>query len=253
MPVPVIRKNEAQLIEVFSSIQGEGMLIGCRQIFVRMALCNLSCGYCDTPFEPVPNCRIEEVPGFGSFRSVPNPVATETLYNILFDWQRETVGVHHSISLTGGEPLMQAEVLCEWVPVLRKVLPLHLETNGTMPEALEPLLPFLDSIAMDIKLASQSGCVTPWQEHCNFLALARQKDCQVKIVISEETPVREVEAAARMVNDIAPDVPLVLQPLTSEGRISISAPMLLDLQTRAARLHSNVRIIPQTHRFIGLL
>ena len=39
---------DAPIIEIFSSIQGEGLLIGERQIFVRFAGCNLDCTYCDT-------------------------------------------------------------------------------------------------------------------------------------------------------------------------------------------------------------
>jgi len=253
MPVPATPRTEAQLIEVFSSIQGEGLLVGCRQIFVRMAGCNLDCAYCDTPFEPVANCRIEDAPGSGSFRGLPNPVAMETLFNILFDWQREAPGIHHSISFTGGEPLVQAGILREWLPALRRLLPIHLETNGTLHRELEPLLAHIDSVAMDIKLPSQTGADTPWQDHCNFLALARDRECQVKVVVGEETPAKEVENAARMVQQVAPQVPLILQPVTRNGEIAITARMLIDLQTRAARIHPAVRIIPQTHRFIGLL
>ena len=134
-----------------------------------MALCNLECGYCDTPYAPQPDCRIEDAPASGVFRSLPNPVALETLYNILHGWHQRLPGLHHSISLTGGEPLVQAEVLAEWLPALRQILPIYLETNGTLPAALEPLLPEIDWISMDIKLPSQSGCPTPWQEHCNFV------------------------------------------------------------------------------------
>ena len=39
---------KAPIIEIFSSFQGEGLLIGERQIFVRFAGCNLDCNYCDT-------------------------------------------------------------------------------------------------------------------------------------------------------------------------------------------------------------
>lgn len=253
MPVPATPPTEARLIEVFSSIQGEGILVGCRQIFVRMALCNLSCDYCDTPFAPPAGCRIEDAPGSGNFRSIANPVALETLYNILADWERQAPGIHHSISLTGGEPLVQGDVLSEWLPVLRKLLPLHLETNGTLPEALAALLPHLDSISMDIKLSSVTGVAVPWEEHRAFLSLARNRECQVKVVVGEETPAEEVETAARLVHEVAPEVPLILQPLTREEGMAISSPALLDLQTRAARMHPRVRVIPQTHRFIGLL
>jgi len=253
MPVPATAQSEAELIEVFSSIQGEGMLVGCRQVFVRMAMCNLACSYCDTPYAPQQSCRVEDAPASGNFRNLPNPVSLETLYNILHGWERQLPGLHHSISLTGGEPLVQATVLGEWLPALRRLLPIYLETNGTLAAELEPLLPFIDWISMDIKLASQSGVPTPWQEHCNFLALAREKECQVKAVIGEETPKREVEAVARMVEDVAADVPLILQPLTRDGRIAISPRALIDLHTAAARYHSATRVIPQSHRFIGLL
>jgi 7-carboxy-7-deazaguanine synthase len=252
-PVPATPPTEAQLIEVFSSIQGEGLLVGCRQVFVRLALCNLDCRYCDTPFEPVAECRIEDAPGSGNFRSVANPVALETLHDILFEWNRVAPGVHHSISLTGGEPLVQAGVLQEWAPALARILPLHLETNGTLPAALEPLLPHLQWIAMDLKLPSVGGAEPLWETHRDFLALARKKECQVKAVIGEETTRGEVETAARLVHEVAPEAVLVLQPVTRDGRISLSGRKLIDLQTLAACIHPLVRVIPQTHRFIGLL
>lgn len=109
MPVQAIPLSEAQLLEVFSSIQGEGGLIGYRQVFVRMAGCNLDCKYCDTDFSPQDYCRIEDAPGSGQFRNVPNPVALEVLAGIIDQWVERSPGMHHSISLTGGEPLLQGE------------------------------------------------------------------------------------------------------------------------------------------------
>jgi organic radical activating enzyme len=46
---------KARINEVFSSIQGEGKLIGRRQVFVRFSGCNLECNYCDTPLSRDPN------------------------------------------------------------------------------------------------------------------------------------------------------------------------------------------------------
>ena len=78
--MPATPPTEAQLIEVFSSIQGEGLLVGCRQVFLRLALCNLDCGYCDTPFaNRWPNAGSRMLPARGNFRSLANPVALETL------------------------------------------------------------------------------------------------------------------------------------------------------------------------------
>jgi organic radical activating enzyme len=253
MPAPVTPSTEAQLIEVFSSIQGEGLLVGCRQIFLRFALCNLECDYCDTSFAPQADCRIEDAAGSGNFRSLANPVGLELLYNILFQWHQSVPGMHHSIALTGGEPLLHGEVLGEWLPALRRLLPIHLETNGTLPDALSPLLAHLDWIAMDIKLASVTGLPTPWQAHRAFLAQLRGARDQVKLVVGEETPAEELSQAARLVHEVAPETPLVLQPVTRQGQITIGPRQLLDLQARVAAIHPIVRIIPQTHRFIGLL
>ena len=253
MPVPATGKNELELIEVFSSFQGEGTLVGVRQVFIRMAFCNLDCGYCDTPFAPTSECRIEDAPGSENFRSLPNPVGLETLYNVLHLWQREAPGLHHSISLTGGEPLVQAAALREWLPALRRILPLHLETNGTLPTALTPLLGTIDFISMDLKLPSQTGCRPLWEEHREFLRLGRERIGQVKAVIGEETPVEEVEQAARLLREFAPEVPLILQPVTRNGRPDISPAALFALQTRAAAIHPNLRIIPQIHKFLGVI
>ena len=253
MPVPATAPTDGQLLEIFSSIQGEGLLVGRRQIFLRLAGCNLECAYCDTPFTPQANCRIEDGPGSGNFISVKNPVALDTLMGTLHGWCQQLPGAHHSISLTGGEPLHQGAALGEWLPALRRLLPTYLETNGTLPQALEPLLPHLDWIAMDIKLASLSGVPTPWAEHRAFLRLAATRQCFVKAVVGEETPLEEVTAAAQLVAHCAPDCELILQPATREGQVTLTARQLLDLQGAASRHHARVRVIPQTHRFIGLL
>lgn len=252
-PVPATAGTEGELLEVFSSIQGEGLLVGRRQVFVRLARCNLACAYCDTPFEPRDDCRVEDAPGSGNFRSIPNPVALETLSSILAGWQRELPGVHHSLSLTGGEPLLQQGMLAEWLPVLRRLLPIHLETNGTLPEALAELLPHLDWIAMDLKFASLTALPTPWEAHRAFLRLAAQRPCCVKAVVGEETEAEEIDRAAALLHEAAPQVPLILQPVTREGQVAISGRTLLDLQTRAARHHPPVLVIPQTHRFLDLV
>jgi len=253
MPARRIPSIDGHLLEVFSSIQGEGGLVGCRQIFIRMAGCNLSCAYCDTDFSAVGHCRIEDAPGSGQFRNVPSPVSVELLGGIISDWVRRSPGMHHSISLTGGEPLVQSETLREWAPVLRDILPLHLETNGTCPDALEPLVPHLDWISMDVKLASMTGVETPWELHRSFLKIATGTHVWVKAIVGEETPAGEMALLGRMVHRIAPECVVYLQPVTRRDRRMIPADHLLGLQAALSKEHAAVRVVPQTHVFLNLI
>ena len=95
--------------EVFSAIQGEAALVGERQVFVRLTGCNIRCAYCDQPEaldrRPGP-CRIERTPGRRDWRIVDSPLPIPSLVGAV-DRLCELLP-HHSVSLTGGEPLMQS-------------------------------------------------------------------------------------------------------------------------------------------------
>lgn len=253
MPAPVTQNPDAQLIEVFSSIQGEGLAVGCRQIFVRMAYCNLTCDYCDTPFAPQDSCRIETSPGAESFTEIPNPVSLDALCGTLRNWLELMPGAHHSLSITGGEPLVQGELLAQWLPALRKLLPIYLETNGTMPVALQRLLPHIDWISMDLKLPSQTGLAPQWDVHREFLALSKDKNCFVKAVVGSDTPDEELQTAACLLNEVAPDVTLILQPVTTSEGTLLNSRQLLAMHALVAKTHPQVRVIPQTHHILNLL
>lgn len=252
MPAPATRVIEAPLIEVFSSLQGEGVLIGARQIFVRFAECNLACSYCDTPFQPTASCRIETAPGSGEFVSRENPVDLLEVTRLIAAWQENTNNLHHSVALTGGEPLLHAAVLKKWLPEVSGLLPVLLETNGTLPAELEMILPLIDMISMDIKGFSTTGVTTPWAEHARFMALAKERLCQVKLVVDAATPDEEVLQAASLVRQHAPRTPFVLQPRTTVAGIVPDGSRLLTLQQVAAAEHDDVRVIPQVHPFLGI-
>ena len=251
-PVPATHAINAPLIEVFSSMQGEGVLIGCRQVFVRFAESNLSCDYCDTPFQSGPTCQIESKPGSGQFTSQNNPVNLTDITRLISSWQHTSNNVYHSVALTGGEPLLHADILQAWLPEMLAILPVFLETNGTLPAELEKILHLIEWISMDIKGSAVTGAPTPWVDHADFLVLAKERLCQVKLVVDETTANTELLEAARLVNRFAPDVPFVIQPRTQAGAPVLGGKTLLDLQSIASAEHRDVRIIPQTHPWLGV-
>ncbi len=251
MPTPLIPK--ADLIEIFSSIQGEGVLVGHRQIFLRFPDCNLNCRYCDTNFLKTATCNIETSPGSGKLKVFTNPLDYSRVKNLITAWTSELPGAHHSISITGGEPLLHEQVLSSWLPELKAILPIYLETNGTLPDQLSRLIQCLDWVSMDIKLHSQTGLRTEWDIHRRFLEIANQTNCFVKLVVGENTPDLELQLAADLITAISKQIPIILQPVTLENRVAVSTRRLLEMQALISDVNSNLRVIPQTHRFMGVL
>ena len=241
--------------EIFSSIQGEGMLAGRRQIFVRLMECNLDCRYCDTNFEKSDICQLESKPGSGTFLNLPQPLPLHKISAIFEDWRSQLPGAHHSISFTGGEPLLYADALAEWFPEIRKSLPIHLETNGTMHLALRQVKQHLDYISMDMKLPSTAGCTEQlWDLHALFLQEAYGSAVSVKVVVGETTPESEIRQVCDVISSVDAALPLFLQPMSlPDGTVGIAAAHILHLQELASSRLPDVRVIPQMHKMLGAL
>ncbi|MBW4558159.1 MAG: 7-carboxy-7-deazaguanine synthase QueE [Trichormus sp. ATA11-4-KO1] len=255
----------ARLIEVFSAIQGEGLNVGTRQLFIRFALCDLRCHFCDSAhtWNAPATCRIERSPGLRDFEIHSNPVSLP----ILIEWveRQNQPCLHDSISLTGGEPLLHAAFLKEFLPEVRSLtnLPIYLETGGHRPEQLAVILPYLDFVGMDLKLPSVSG-ESRWQEHTKFLQLCSNShlDIFVKIIISHDTDPAELKRAASVVADVSSDIPVFLQPVTplaageqfTEKHILAPAPdQVLMWQALMKQFVPHVRVVPQTHKMLNQL
>ncbi len=242
---------QASLVEVMSSIQGEGLFVGCRQVFVRLLGCNLACPYCDTPASLAESrqCRVEQTPGKRDFITLENPMTPERAAGLL---QHFDLAKHHSISFTGGEPLLHAGFLQEVIQLLGAPRPLiFLETNGILPDELDRVIDWIDIVSMDIKLSGEIR----WEDHARFLRLACRKQAYVKIVVLPDTSDRLITEAAALIASIDPALPLVLQPVTPYGAIrrSPSPERMLQVQDLALERLKNVRVIPQTHKLMGQL
>jgi 7-carboxy-7-deazaguanine synthase len=198
---------------------------------------------------------VERSPGRRDWVTVQSPAPVEEVTDAADDLWRALP--HHSVSLTGGEPLFQRTA-----PVLAAALAgrghrLYLETNGMLGAALERAAPYLSHVSMDVKLTSVDGQRVPLERHRHFLATAARSVPHVfcKIVLGAGTEPAELEPAVAMIAATAPDVEVFLQPVTPfAGSGRAPAPeQVLELQAAALRLHPHVRVVPQTHKALGQL
>ena len=105
--------------EIFYSLQGEGPTIGTPSVFLRLALCNLACGWCDTKYT-------WDWEHYDYGREVVSLDTPQVESRILES------GCQHLV-ITGGEPLLQQEELAPLVASLReRSFCCEVETNGTI-------------------------------------------------------------------------------------------------------------------------
>jgi organic radical activating enzyme len=226
----------AKIIEVFRSVQGEGRYVGLPQVFVRLFECNMHCTWCDTPGS------------IGDGKREYREVTAESLLKQV----DELYSGCHSVSITGGEPLLQPDFLKVFCHVLKKSKKMvYLDTNGTLPEALKMIIKDVDIIAMDLKLPSSTKQKAFWYEHKEFLKIAKQKEVFIKAVISLDTSAEDVVKAAKLVAAIDPKILFILQPNYLDLKKGVVA-LCEDYQKSCAKYLKDVRILPQVHKFMKL-
>ena len=224
--------SEGKISEIFLSLQGEGIYLGVQQIFVRFYGCDLGCAFCDTNLDTY---------------------KTYT-YHSLIDEIGKYEQPFHSISLTGGEPLLQADFiedfLCEYKELYKKGV--YLETNGTLHEELSKIIDYVDVVAMDFKLPSSTGKRSYWAEHEEFLKIARKKKTFVKAVVTSETKHEDILRMREVVKRVASNTPIVLQPVTASEKNTANSKLLENFRRILKELIDRVEIIPQMHKIIGV-
>ncbi|MCM8796505.1 MAG: 7-carboxy-7-deazaguanine synthase QueE [Candidatus Omnitrophica bacterium] len=219
-----------KIAEVFASIQGEGPYLGQRQIFVRFFNCNLNCIFCDTKLRYFKEYTARQL--WAEIEKFP--------------------GQYHSISFTGGEPLLQSDFLKEIMALAKgNGWKNYLETNGTLPRALSDVIALTDIVAMDIKLPSSSGMQGVWVMHERFLQIAVQKDVFVKMVICNSTTEQDLRRAIEIIKRVKDSLCVVLQSNSLEESVGLREKVsFFEYVCRNENL--NVSVIPQMHKVWGV-
>lgn len=125
-----------KIAEMFSSINGEGTRAGQLAFFIRFTGCNLDCSYCDTKWANVPNAKYTEM----------------TEEEILSEVKKSGI---KNVTVTGGEPLIQPNI----IPLLEMLCGddryVEIETNGSadVSEVLK-IKGNRPALTMDYKLPS---------------------------------------------------------------------------------------------------
>lgn len=221
--------NKAKITEIFSSIQGEGRYVGEKQLFIRFSGCNLKCDYCDTSHEN------------GEIYSV------EDLINEIKKYNLKTI---HSISLTGGEPLLWSDFINELAQNVN--LKLYLETNGTKVDELKKVINSIDFIASDIKLNSCAKQGDLFELHKKFLQVAKENNVEtfLKIVFDENIEQEEIEKSIELAKYF--DYEIFLQPKMNETNFECDLDFALKTFEKFKERYSKIKFCPQMHKFWGV-
>lgn len=167
-----------RVAEIYRSIQGEGFLTGTPSVFVRASGCNLRCWFCDTPY--------------ASWRPEGSDLAVEEIVAKI-----ETFDCEHVV-LTGGEPMLFAELipLCEQLHARKHHI--TIETAGTL---YLPLVCDLMSISPKLANSTPSRELAPaWHERHDrtrhvpevIQRLADEYEYQFKFVVQHPRDGEEV-------------------------------------------------------------
>ncbi len=162
-----------RIAEMFSSIQGEGILAGVPSFFIRVSGCNLRCIWCDTPY--------------ASWNPEGPTLTISEILQAAQDHPRHVV-------LTGGEPMLfePIEILCDGLKAQGKHI--TIETAGTVFREVA-----CDLMSISPKLSNSTPDQTAgegWPERHeltrkNFEPLKKLIDaynCQLKFVVNPESP-----------------------------------------------------------------
>lgn len=184
--------------EIFYSIQGEGLWSGLPNIFIRFTGCNLRCSYCDTKY------AYED----GEIMSIDIIIQNLSKYTCSF------------VCITGGEPLIQDDIVQLIDNLLKKGYYICLETNGSIDIGkfvnIKRLL-----VSLDIKCPSSNMHEKMKLKNISLLTT----DDQLKFIIKNKT---DYEYAKKIIQKYKPKGTVFLQPVWGSNLEEISTWILHD-------------------------
>ena len=230
---------KAPIIEIFSSFQGEGLLIGQRQIFVRFAGCNLNCNYCDTDYSKSENSGVS---------MTPQEVADKINEILTPDCK--------TISFTGGEPSLYPDFINEVSNIID--LNIMLETNGTLPDNID-LIEKLDIISLDIKLPEHFDGDFDEEIFSNEikslnLLMSKSKSVYCKVVILPSTKIKSfkevVEKLSKNISNKS-NLQIIIQPSSPLSEWKDLNFKLFEFSEIVGQ-YFEVSTIPQIHKILDI-
>ena len=166
---------KVRLYEIFTSIEGEGILYGTKTLFVRLAGCPFKCFYCDTK-KALPLTSGREYTVDEAKKLIEDNLVKNT----------------YKVNFTGGDPLVQAEAVSELAKfVQQKKIPTYLESSCFDSDKFEKVLPCFDIIKIEFKTLDSEfvdqkhySILLENELQCLKLAIDSGKTTYIKIVVS---------------------------------------------------------------------
>ena len=164
--------------EIFHSLQGEGPAMGTPSVFVRLALCNLACTWCDTKYT-------WDWSNY-DYKNEVMELSCEQVADFVLRYE-----CRHVV-LTGGEPLLQQVGLASLVRSLKaREFSFEVETNGTIAP-IPQLVRYIDEWNVSPKLAN-SGNPLQHREVAQVVgSFARLPNAYFKFVVAERADLGEI-------------------------------------------------------------
>ncbi|MGY5151362.1 MAG: 7-carboxy-7-deazaguanine synthase QueE [Candidatus Nitrosopumilus sp. bin_6a] len=234
---------KVRLFEIFTSIEGEGILYGTKTLFVRLAGCPFTCFYCDTkeslPLDSGKEYSIEE--------------ATQLIDSNL---KNQT----YKVNFTGGDPLIQHEAVGLLAKhVQDKKIPTYLESSCFDIDRFNHVLPFIDIVKIEFKTKDSEFVDSKHYEKlightlkCLESSMKSKKTTYIKVVVSSKTQPNEFKKLVKEIFDIVSNDDIsgfIIQP--TYGISEPSLDLLLELYDLVYPHYIDVKVVPQLHKFIG--